>query len=145
MINYSDLINDAASFAINAHLGQLYGNKPYSYHLNSVVNKLRSFEEDYVITDEVIAAGYLHDVLEDTEATKQDLSEIFGDSIADAVDILSRKKDQLDGEYIDKIRFNNISLIVKIADTLCNLEESVKSQEKHRIVKYCRQLMDLTN
>lgn len=55
---------DARRLAINAHGDQRYGTEPYVVHLDEVVGILREYGYDDDVT---IAAGYLHDALEDTE------------------------------------------------------------------------------
>lgn len=62
----------AKLFAIKAHQGQVRKNepdKPMIMHPISVGMLL----EEYNFDDNVIAAGYLHDVIEDTKYTKEDL------------------------------------------------------------------------
>ncbi len=58
--NGGKMINKAKLFALEKHAGQMYGNKPYEYHLQGVVDNLTSRDE------EVIAIAWLHDIMEDT-------------------------------------------------------------------------------
>lgn len=71
-------------FAINAHKGQVRKNepdKPMIIHPLSVGMLL----EEYGCDDEVISAGYLHDVVEDTKYTILDIENEFGKEIANLV------------------------------------------------------------
>lgn len=70
-------------FAIQAHGPQLYGDKePYVVHLDAVVSILQEFG---IADPDMIAAGYLHDVLEDTQTTRHTLIEAFGYPVANMV------------------------------------------------------------
>ena len=74
----------AKQFAINAHKGQIRKNekeKPYIIHPLSVGLLLESYGYD----EELIIAGYLHDVVEDTKYTIEDIKKKFGNNIAELV------------------------------------------------------------
>ena len=74
----------AMEFAIKAHDGQIRKSdkdKPMIIHPINVANLL----EEYNFDDSVIAAGYLHDVVEDTSYTLEDIEETFGKDIASLV------------------------------------------------------------
>ena len=64
--------NQIKFYAAGAHAaqGQKYGDSPYFWHLNSVVEVLQEFG---FIDDEYAIIGYLHDVIEDTGVTADDL------------------------------------------------------------------------
>lgn len=146
----SDIVQQARDFAIKAHGNQRYGKMPYEYHLQQVVNKLIHWRDlgQWEITDEMIAAAWLHDVLEDTLVRHTDLYIEFGDEITMTCYLLNKhnclpaKFDYI--KYIDKIKADNSARLVKMADTLCNLEASILSGEMKRINKYSKQLTLLT-
>ena len=74
----------ALQFAIKAHEGQTRRNepdKPVIIHPIGVAEILREYGAD----DNVIAAGYLHDIVEDTDYTIEDIRELFGPDIASLV------------------------------------------------------------
>ena len=74
----------AKSFAITAHIGQIRKSdkeKPKIIHPINVANILQEYNFD----DNVIAAGYLHDVIEDTNYTKEDLLKSFGEDVVSLV------------------------------------------------------------
>ena len=76
-----NLKENAKTFAIKAHMGQVRKNepdKPMIIHPISVGMLL----EEYGYDDEVVAAGYLHDVVEDTKYTIEDIKIKFGDEVA---------------------------------------------------------------
>lgn len=75
------LVQDAAAYAIAAHGAQTYGDRPYAEHLSGVAAILEEWGAD----PEIVAAGWLHDVIEDTAASFADLSATFGQRVAEAV------------------------------------------------------------
>jgi (p)ppGpp synthase/HD superfamily hydrolase len=84
----SPLVRDALATAAAAHAGQVRngsGGLPYIEHPKMVAERLA--EAGY--GDEVLAAGLLHDVVEDSELTVADLRERFGAEIATLVELLS--------------------------------------------------------
>ena len=84
-----DLVKSAELFAKNKHAGQLRkdGITSYSKHLEDVVNRLKSLG---VIDEKILCAGWLHDTIEDTETTFDDLYEQFESEIAVLVSSLSK-------------------------------------------------------
>src|SRR6185312_7257795 len=67
----------------SAHQGQLYGkNVSYSKHLEDVVETLHTFG---LYSDIIIAAAWLHDVLEDTNTLHFKLLDLFGNEIYNIV------------------------------------------------------------
>lgn len=74
----------AKEFAINAHKGQIRKSdkeKPMIIHPINVADIL----SEYGFDDNVVAAGYLHDVIEDTKYTKEDLLKAFNEDILSLV------------------------------------------------------------
>ena len=69
-----DKIQEAIAFAHLAHQGQFYGDVRYTKHLEDVVVVLYRFGHT---DDDLICAGWLHDVIEDTPKTYQDIKKIF--------------------------------------------------------------------
>lgn len=131
------MTNKARDFAIKWHGDQMYGDKPYVYHLDQVVANLPVFMRGDWEGD----IAYLHDVLENTECGYEELAEAFGVFIADAVYTLTKQEGVSYDYYISAIKSRRISRIVKIADTKANLKQSILDNDKNRIVKYAKQLM----
>ena len=73
----------ARSYAIQMHGDQKYGVHPYVHHLDAVVALLRPYGEQAQVV------GFLHDVVEDTDATVADIAERFGTLVAGCVALLS--------------------------------------------------------
>ena len=78
------LIEHARDYAAEKHRAQQrkYAGEPYFVHLEAVVAVLRNHGVD---AEAVLAAGYLHDVVEDTPTTLQDITSAFGDEVAELV------------------------------------------------------------
>lgn len=121
-----------------AHTGQKYGKHDYMYHINQVYSCVSDFVDD---TD-VDAIALCHDLLEDTEVTYIELVELIGVNNANSVKLLSKNYcvPYSYEKYIHLIKTDKKALIVKKADTLCNLTESVKLNDIKRIKKYTKQL-----
>lgn len=138
------MLDRAREFAIKAHGDQRYGKFPYVHHLDVVFDKLLALEDSgWNIPEDAYAVAYLHDVLEDTDYRANDISDEFGNTIAGAVVDLSKNYYEDLSEYITDIKKDPIAHIVKIADTLCNLQASINSVEPRRVKKYAEQLAKL--
>ena len=83
-----DLASRARAFAVRAHGNQQrkYEKVPYVTHLDRVVALLKDHDYD---AQHLVAAAYLHDTLEDTETTLQQLIDEFGGEVAELVYWLS--------------------------------------------------------
>jgi (p)ppGpp synthase/HD superfamily hydrolase len=84
----SPLIHLALGTAREAHAGQVRngsGGRPYIEHPLAVAERVAEAGYD----DEVLAAALLHDVVEDSELTVEQLRERFGAAVAELVDVLS--------------------------------------------------------
>jgi RelA/SpoT family (p)ppGpp synthetase len=138
-------IREAFRYADEAHLGQLRNSGlPYITHPISVAEILASWHMDA----QVIEAGLMHDVLEDTGVTKIEMSEKFGVPVAELVDGVSK---------LDKLKFSSNEeaqaesfykmllamsrdvrvILIKLADRLHNMRTlgAVKPHKKFRIAK----------
>ena len=85
-------------------------------HAERVMNLVRPFGKDYMMV------ALLHDILEDTEVTYEDLSKALSYDIVDDIFTLTRKSNQTYFEYIDKItKSTKRAKIVKYYDILDHL------------------------
>lgn len=94
------LIEKAYEIARTAHEGQLRkSGEPYIIHPLYVAIILAGLELD----KETIAAGILHDVVEDTVLTREQIAQRFGNDVALLVDGVTKlKKLKLSGDYVDR-------------------------------------------
>ena len=91
------------------------------------------------VEGEAKVVALLHDVVEDTPATIEDIEFMFGIRIAEAVDLLTRKKEDTYFDYIHKIATSEdkLAIEVKLADLADHLEkvDTLKPSLKKRYEK----------
>lgn len=124
-----NLLQKAIYFAKEKHAGQKRkgGNVPYTTHIFGVAKILEEENADL----KTIIVGILHDTLEDTNTTIEELTKEFGVEIACMVDTLSEKKGlpYKDRKHMQSIRIKYSSKevkMVKCADCLSNLTDTYK-------------------
>lgn len=126
----------AYNLAKERHKGQKYGYADYfDFHIEGVYRlckeSLRSIgispvsELGFII----LSVAYLHDILEDTNTTEDELMSLFGGIVTDAVRAISKEDNEIYDEYLTRVKSNPISLIVKICDVEFNLDKTNKSLE----------------
>ncbi len=121
------LVPRAAKYALLKHGQQLYGKvHPYGLHLAHVEEVLLRFDH---YDQDLLAAAWLHDVIEDTDATYQDLHIRFGKRVADLVDAVSNRpgpnRAARHAETYPRTRATLGATTVKLADRIANTEFSV--------------------
>jgi (p)ppGpp synthase/HD superfamily hydrolase len=136
------LESKAKRFAIKAHGEQGYGDsgKPYSYHLEQVVANVKLRMKGNPLLSTYIAVAWLHDTIEDTGVTFQDIEREFGMAIAYSVLRLTKMEGEDYNTYIYSCITNAIAREVKICDTMANLTESFMSGNEKGLAKYPKQL-----
>ncbi|PZD94595.1 GTP pyrophosphokinase [Paenibacillus sambharensis] len=128
----------AIALAASAHEGQTdRGGSPYVFHPIRLMLRAVTGEEQII--------AVLHDTIEDTSLTLEDLrKEGFSDSVVEAVDSLSRREEEDYDAFILRIKQNPLASRVKILDLLDNIEQTKKkkpSEKTHkRLDKYSRAL-----
>lgn len=130
-------------FATKKHEDQTdKAGKPYILHPMRVALRLETEQEKIV--------ALLHDVLEDTDATIEDLKRLdLDENIINAIQTLTRPKDVTYMDYIKKIGTNKLARKVKLADLsdnmdpdrLCDDKESLM-QRYEKAYKYLIELED---
>jgi len=132
------MIDKAREYAVNVHGDQKYGSKPYVFHLDGVYSEMIKFVGFIVSTkdldydeDEMCATAYLHDTIEDTDVTFEDIEQEFGSNIARMVLSLTHSTHETYGEYIARIsHLEHAIIVIKISDLLFNKAQSQKSLKK---------------
>ena len=86
----TELIRKAKAFAYERHAGQgrKGSDKPFTSHLDKVTDIIQKLTDD----EEVIAASWLHDVVEDTDTSLEEIYEVFGDRVGRFVGLESEDK-----------------------------------------------------
>jgi (p)ppGpp synthase/HD superfamily hydrolase len=140
------LVSEAADFAARRHSGMARkgrGNEPYVNHLAEVANLLATATDG---TDaELVAAGWLHDTIEDTETRREELAQRFSKRVAalvvEVTDDMTLPKDQRRQQQIvnapDK---SSGAKLIKIADKISNIRARILSQpsqdEREDLIDY---------
>lgn len=138
---YTKLTNQAMRIAYNAHHGQLdKSGIPYIFHPCHLAEQM---------TDEyTTCVALLHDVVEDTDVTLDQLSDIFPQQVVDAIALMTHTADTDYLTYVEKIKYNPIAKTVKLADLKHNsdqtrLEEPDEAAAKRLNEKYRKALQIL--
>lgn len=121
-MDWTLLKTKARALAESAHAGQKYGDHDYfSHHVEGVVARVRE-DRSAAVAHSIVA--YLHDVVEDTSYTLEELAEMFPPMITNAVDALTRRpgEDYL-SDYMARVAGNRIAMIVKYHDLQFNTNE----------------------
>jgi len=124
-----NIIEFAESFAASKHEGQMRKNgEIFLVHPLTVGSYIKKYKKNDWF-DELIAAAYLHDVLEDTDTTYVELANNFGYLIAGIVLELTTDEDmkaEIGKERYQAIRLKNMTswaLTIKLCDRLHNTED----------------------
>lgn len=134
----ANLLEKAVKLAEDGHAGQMdKGGLPYIGHPIRVMEKCTTLESKIV--------AVMHDLLEDTSVTKEDLEAAgFPDEIIEAVVCITKKKGEEYMSYIERVAQNDLAAQVKLADLADNMrmeripnptEKDFKRQEKYKRAK----------
>lgn len=127
---------------MDRHYGQWYGNHPYVYHLRQVKDMCATLygPDD----DEMFAAAWLHDIIEDTDVTVGELRAAgLSERVIMAVVSVTKIQGESYNSYLLRVETNRLGHKVKVADTICNLMNSCQDGNLKRIKKYSAQLLAL--
>ena len=121
------MVSEAAELAARRHNGMARkgrGNEPYINHLAEVANLLAR------VTDgadaELVAAGWLHDTIEDTETLREELAEKFSERVASLVvevtdDMSLPKPERRQRQIAEAPHKSPDAKLIKIADKVSNI------------------------
>lgn len=130
-------VSHARGWAIEKHGHRRYGQSddspPYAYHLEAVA----AIAAPYGELAETVA--WLHDVIEDTPTAGEEVTAEFGEQVARLVRFLTDDKVKDTAEKVNRRNEklaalsgdDTVAIIVKAADRLANLRESIKPGEKN--------------
>ena len=127
-------LEDAILLAVEAHRGQKdTGGAPYILHPLRVMLKVN--------TDSERMAAILHDVVEDTPVTLENLRNAgYPEPVLEAIDCLTRRKGESYEDFIRRIKPNPIARKIKLADLEDNMDlsriSSPQSKDLERVDKY---------
>lgn len=126
----------AIAFAAEKHANQTRKDgTPYIFHPLAVAELLKryGYDIDYQV------AGVLHDVLEDTDATDEEVR-VFGEDIYKAVKLVTRPKGADEAEYVKNILTNHMAAVVKNADKIHNMCDIVTTNDRNAILNYAKKV-----
>jgi guanosine-3',5'-bis(diphosphate) 3'-pyrophosphohydrolase len=132
-----ELLQKAMSFALAKHSGQTRKSwrVPYVFHVMDVTYQLGKLGIEDEIT---LCSAVLHDTLEDTETTYNELIDNFGDQVATLVCELTCLVSDDKEKYIQSfghIDYTTTSaLVIKLADRTCNIQDCIAAG-KHKWAK----------
>ncbi|MDR3206371.1 MAG: hypothetical protein LBT41_04690 [Candidatus Methanoplasma sp.] len=134
---YTEMTRKAVRLAYDAHHGQFdKSGVPYIFHPFSVAESME--------TETEAAVAMLHDVIEDTDATMEDvIAAGFPPSVTDALRLLTHDPETPYFDYISKIRSSPTAVRVKLSDIADNsrpdrLDCLPEEKRRRRIEKYAK-------
>lgn len=130
---YTDLTKKALKISFNAHKDQLdKSGMPYVYHPFHLAEQM---DDEYST-----CVALLHDVVEDTDMTLDDLSKIFPKEVTDAIALMTHNDSVPYLDYVKEIKTNPIASKVKLADLKHNSDltrlDKVDDKAIERVEKY---------
>jgi len=151
---YSQLDEDtkaALAYATKAHAGQTRSDKtPYIAHPVRVAKNIELYKKSHNI-DALISAAYLHDTIEDSDTTFEDLEKLFGGLVASLVKELTSDKEKIKElgktEYlIYKMKgMTTWALAIKLADRLDNVSDLKTAKNPAWRQKYKKETEEILN
>ena len=125
---------------LKAHLKQKdKSGRMYIFHPLYVSFKLKGYNAKIV--------GLLHDVVEDSDYTIDDLKKYFNKDIIEAISIITKNKNEKYEDYLKKIKSNKLARLVKIEDLKHNSDlsrlKNITIEDKQRELKYKKALIYL--
>ena len=136
----SQLINRARELALVYHADQKYGSRPYSYHLQKVVNIARFYSSliPKEALEDVICAAYLHDILEDTLCTQDEILRALNPRILLIVKLLTKNNSNPE-EYFNQVAQDDLAIFVKVCDRFANIACCIRDDNDEKLAKYKEQ------
>lgn len=134
----------AISLAAQGHIDQRdKGGKPYILHPLKVMHYLKTDDM------QLMAIAVMHDLIEDTETTFEDLAEHgFSQRVLLAVNLLTKKDDLSEEDYLKGIKSNEDAVRVKLADLRHNTDvrrlKGLTDKDLLRMRKYHTMHVELT-
>lgn len=134
----STLIDRAHTIAATAHAGQTdKAGAPYIDHPRRVSNRVCHYAPDE-LTEAAQAVAWLHDVVEDTPITLQDLAKHFPPTIVTAVDALTHRAHETRENYYQRVATNTLARAVKHAD----IDDNTDPQRLQQLDEHTRRRLE---
>lgn len=132
------LLEQAKMYAVRNHGLQEYDGFPYHKHLDDV----DSVVQRYSNATKYRMAAWLHDIIEDTPVSYNDIDKQFGFEVAEIVfcvtDEMGRNRAEKKPKTYPKIKSNSDAVFIKLCDRIANVENGVKNGSS-MIKKYVKE------
>src|ERR1700751_3332694 len=140
------LVSEAAELAAHRHNGLTRkgrGSEPYINHLAEVANLIAAATDG--ADAELVAAAWLHDSIEDTEATREELAQKFSERVASLVvectdDMSLPKSERRRLQVVNALHKSPGAKLIKIADKVSNIRPRIlpgpSAEERADLVDY---------
>jgi (p)ppGpp synthase/HD superfamily hydrolase len=142
ILSDEDRLDHAYKFAKKRHDAtgavRKFSKQPYIVHPLSVAEIVDAYTHH---DTDLICAAYLHDTVEDTPTSWDELNDKFGEQIADTVSELTNNKEDIKKlgkeNYMSRkmIDLSDDALIIKLADQYYNINDHPGTEQHDRIVK----------
>ncbi|MGE3787481.1 MAG: HD domain-containing protein [Nitrospirales bacterium] len=142
------LILKALDFAAHKHRDQRRKNVEASPYINHPIELARVLSnEGGFISSELLCAALLHDTVEDTKTTEEELLELFGKGITQIVMEVTddKTKSKAERKHLQIVHASKIShhaKLVKLADKICNLRDMANSPPSNWPLERRREYFD---
>lgn len=119
----TEFLHRAESIAREAHAGQKYGERDYiEAHVQPIVGIIRRLGYGAIYQ----ATGWLHDTLEDTSVTAQQLlAEDIPTEVVHAVELLTKDPEGNHADYLARIITDKYAVVAKFADSSANFSSTM--------------------
>lgn len=122
---------------------------PYITHPERVAGHVRRVKGDSKSIEDIESAAWLHDTLEDTDTSYDEIKELYGADVADMVQELTSDKDEI--KRVGKTTYlqqklhgmSSYALIVKLADRLDNVSDLMTADNPEWALNYAQQTQDI--
>jgi len=131
-------IRDAVAMAVNRHKEQhREGGEMYANHVLRVGKRAAEYARAQGMGAELVQAAILHDILEDTSTSEEEVEQKFGKEILEIVKAVShRDEEEPDEEYLNRVAAGGkLAVLVKRFDRLENLNDLTKAPKEFRLRK----------
>jgi (p)ppGpp synthase/HD superfamily hydrolase len=120
----------------HARVNHFYGKHPYAFHLEMVAETAKLFLTENYSEEEkelILAACWVHDVIEDARETYNDVKNALGEEVAEIAYALTNEKgrnraERANDAYYEGIRNTPHAILVKLCDRIANITYSKETK-----------------
>lgn len=146
-----NIIDKAKAYATHCHrdCNHLYDRQPYELHLQMVVGIAERFIHlvPQHERDNVIAACWVHDTIEDCRQTFNDVKTATNLAVAELAYAVTNEKgrtraERANSKYYEGIRNTPNATFVKLCDRIANVQYSIEAGNRHKLEMYRKESKD---